>query len=220
MRVHIQHTHADTNTSAMFHTQPGTRGEMQIYIYKALTTAYNTHSTSTLHSRHAFKNPQVSHYSRLLKLCWLVIAQRPQPDYSSSQSPSGWLGSEYELSHCNKPHLVTGSITASLSLHRPSMQTGHFKTSLPVDCSSLSKQFWSGVYERMRGQTQVWLNNGMKKWSRALWKERFAVEGIDGTIEHTSNQRQILVIRLVNGWQLTRLITKWFCGCAKGKRYW
>lgn len=36
-------------------------------------------------------------------------AQRPQPDYSSSQSSSEWLGSEYELSHCNKPHLVTGS---------------------------------------------------------------------------------------------------------------
>lgn len=109
MQIQIQvlfsHTPRDTQTQKCKHTHK-----------KALTTAYSTHAGSILHSCHALKNPQVSHYSRLLKLCWLVIAQRPQPDYSSSQSPSGWLGSEYELSHCNKPHLVTGSITGSLSI--------------------------------------------------------------------------------------------------------
>lgn len=127
---------------------------------KALTTAYSTHGTSTLHSHHALKNSQVSHYSRLLKLCWLVIAQRPQPDYGSSQSPSGWLGSEYELSHCNKPHLVW--LYHRLSLHRPSMQTGHLKTPLPGDCSSLSEQLWSGVRVREDERT----NRGLTKCER------------------------------------------------------
>lgn len=117
---------------------------------KALTTALHTvyvvYMVQVLHSHHALMNSHVSHYSRLLKLCWLVIAQRPQPDYSSSQSPSGWLGSEYELSHCNKPHLVW--LYHRLSLHRPSMQTGHLKTPLPGDRSSLGEQLWSGVRVR------------------------------------------------------------------------
>lgn len=63
----------------------GTGGNADIHI-KA--TAYDTHGTSMLHSCDTLKNPQVSHYSTLLKVRWLVIARRPQPDYSSSQSPS------------------------------------------------------------------------------------------------------------------------------------
>lgn len=132
---------------------------MQTYIsifIKSLTTAYSTHSTSILHCRHALKNPQVSHYSRLLKLCWLVIAQRPQPDYSSSQSPSGWLGSEYELSHCNKPHLVTGSIVGSLSIGPLCKQATlkHHYREIAQALVSNSELVWVRKDERIYGRKE------------------------------------------------------------------
>lgn len=78
-----------------------------------MTAADGTRGTRMLHNGGALKNPQVSHYSRLLKnyVGWQRLGDRSQC-YSSSQSSSERLGSGYELSHCNKRHLATGSLAA------------------------------------------------------------------------------------------------------------
>lgn len=103
------------------------RGDAKRAYKKAATAADGTRGTRMLHNCGALKNPRVSHYSRLRKnyVGWRRLGDRSQC-YSSSQSSSERLGSGYELSHCNKRHLATGSLAAR-RLCKQDTQKHHYR---------------------------------------------------------------------------------------------